>query len=114
LDDVRDVMVGTETTQGIRLGETEHINDGVEAFGLDRPLEPCPILPISPQQSGPARDFAMYTAIETDDVMALIEQSAHNTRTDMTCTTHDTHLHTLTTPGLLAVWSPCNVSIVSR
>jgi hypothetical protein len=83
---------------GIGPGETAHIDHRIEALRLEHALERCSLAPIAPQEAYPRGDLAMPAAIETGDLMALFQQHPHDTRTDMPCSSNDTHAHSVATP----------------
>ena len=99
LHDMRDVAIGAETTEGIGPGETEHIDHRVEALRLERTLERRPLAPVAPHQAGPRGDRAPQAAIDTGDRMALGQQHAHDTRTDMPRSPNDTDVHRVAPPA---------------
>src|SRR5712691_266953 len=99
LHDIGNVAVGAHTTEGIGPGETEHIDHGVEALCLERALERCPLAPIAPYEACPRGNRTTHTAIKTGDLMALCQQDAHDTRTDMPCSPNDTDSHPVATPS---------------
>src|SRR6516165_1444748 len=102
---MRDVAIGTETTEGIGLGETEHIDHRVEAFCLECALECGPLAPVAPHQAGPWSDRAPQAAIDTGDRMALCQQHAHDTRADMPRAPNDTDVHRVAPPAAHCITS---------
>src|SRR5262249_32789593 len=99
LHDMRDIAIGTETTESIGPGETEHIDHRVEALRLECTLERRPLTPVSPHEAGPRGDRAPQAAIDTGDRMALGQQHAHDTRTDMARSPNDTDVHRVAPPA---------------
>ena len=99
LHDMRDVAIGAQTTEGIGPGETEHIDHRVEALRLEGALERRPLTPVSPHQAGPRGDRAPQAAIDTGHRMALGQQHAHDTRTDMPRAPNDTDVHRVAPPA---------------
>src|SRR5499427_3483815 len=96
---MRDVAIGAETTEGIGPGETEHIDHRVEALRLERALERGPRAPVAPHEAGPRGDRAPQATVDTGDCMALGQQHAHDTRTDMPRAPNDTDVHRVVPPA---------------
>jgi hypothetical protein len=105
LHDMGDVAIGAETTEGIGPGETEHIDHRVEALRLERALKRCPLAPVAPHEAGPRGDFTPQAAIDTGDRMALGQQHAHDTRTDMSRSPNDTDVHRVAPPAAHCITS---------
>src|SRR4029434_2560126 len=99
LHDMGDVAIGAETTEGIGPGETEHIDHRVAALRLERALKRRPRAPVAPHEAGPRGDRAPQAAIDTRDRMALGQQHAHDTRTDMPRAPNDTDVHRVAPPA---------------
>jgi hypothetical protein len=99
LHDMRDVAIGAQTTEGIGPGETAHIDHRVEALCLKRALERGPCEPVAPHEAGPRGDRTPQAAIDTGHRMALGQQLAHDTRTDMACSPNDPDVHRVAPPA---------------
>jgi hypothetical protein len=74
LHEVLDLRKGAHTADGILPGETLHVDGGIEGLALHGALEGSAVLAIPLNPPGPLGDIPTAPAIDTDDLVALLEQ----------------------------------------
>src|SRR5215510_3575823 len=89
LDDMLHMRKGPHTAGGICTVETPHVDGRIEWLPLHGALEGGVVPPITLHPAGPLGDLPALSAIETGDLVALLEQGPHEARADMAGATDD-------------------------
>src|SRR4029434_612530 len=98
LDEMLHMRKGPHTAGGIFTVETQHVDGRIEWLPLHGALEGGVVPPITLHPAGPLRDLPALPAIETGDLVALLEQGPHEARADMAGATDDADFHARNPP----------------
>src|SRR4029450_5323983 len=78
--------------------ETQHVDGRIAWLPLHGALEGGAVPPITLHPAGPLGDLPALPAIETGDLVALLEQGPHEARADMAGATDDADFHARNPP----------------